>query len=62
LPHGYVATREGPAHYGLIVCPPLGSCLIRTTAGRLVKLRLDRNGKFFKIPCDARDRALMDRL
>jgi hypothetical protein len=60
LPHGFIPTRYGPSQFGLVICAPRDTCVIRSTSGHLAKVQLDDNGKFFRVPCDVRDRALMD--
>lgn len=60
LPHGFIPTRYGPSQYGLVVCGPHDTCVIRSTSGHLVKIVLGDNGKFSRMACDARDRLLMD--
>jgi hypothetical protein len=60
LPHGSVSTRYGLSHYGLVICRPGETCLVRFTTGHLVRIELGNDGIFTRVPCDPCDKLLLD--
>ncbi len=59
LPHAFMSTHYGPAHYGLVLCKLTDELLVRSSSGHIMKFRFNDSGKFERLSLSVKDRVLM---